>query len=95
MDTNELFAMALQLAGSPWRVERSGFSKDSGLVEQELGFARGSRFGCPVCGSSSPVHDTVEKRWRHLDFFQYRCELGARVPRVDCAEHRARQAALP
>ena len=29
-----------------------------------------------------PVHDTVEKSWRHLDFFQYQTELVARVPRV-------------
>jgi hypothetical protein len=21
------------------------------------------------------VHDTVEKRWRHMIFFQYRCEV--------------------
>lgn len=95
MDTNELFTMALQLAGSPWKVDRSEFSEETGLLELELGFARGSRFGCPECGAMSPVHDTVEKRWRHLDFFQYKCELVARVPRVDCGEHGVRLAEVP
>ena len=33
------------------------------------------------------MHDTVEKRWRHLDFWQHRTELVARVPRVECSEH--------
>jgi transposase len=37
----------------------------------------------------------VVKRWRHLDFFQYRCELEARVPRVDCPEHGVRLIEVP
>jgi transposase len=32
------------------------------------------------------VHDSSQKRWRHLNFFQYRCELVANVPRVWCRE---------
>jgi len=30
------------------------------------------------------VHDTTEKQWRHLNFFQYEAYLKARVPRVKC-----------
>jgi transposase len=37
----------------------------------------------------------VEKRWRHLNFFQYRCELVARVPRAQCATHGVRQTTVP
>jgi hypothetical protein len=29
------------------------------------------------------VHDTIERPWRRLEFFQYRCELVAKVPRVN------------
>lgn len=61
----------------------------------KLDFKVGHRFGCPECGASSPTHDTVSKRWRHLDFFQYRCELEARVPRVDCPEHGVRLINVP
>ena len=39
---------------------------------------------CPACGAQCPGYDAVEKRWRHLNFFQYRCELVAKVPRVNC-----------
>jgi transposase len=41
------------------------------------------------------VHDLVEKRWRHLNFFQYECELVARVPRCRCEEHGVRQVEVP
>ena len=42
---------------------------------------------CPSCGEKCPGYDAVEKRWRHLNFFQYRCELVAKVPRVNCPKH--------
>lgn len=29
----------------------------------------------------------AEKEWRHLDFWQHRPDLRARVPLVSCAEH--------
>ena len=38
-------------------------------------------FECPRCKALFGVHDTIERRWRHLNFFQYRCELVARAPR--------------
>ena len=28
------------------------------------------------------VHDTKEKTWRHLNFFEHECYLTARVPRI-------------
>jgi transposase len=28
------------------------------------------------------VHDTVERRWQHLNFFEHQCFLRARVPRI-------------
>lgn len=41
------------------------------------------------------MHDTVEKKWRHLDFWQHRTELTARVPRVECGEHGVLQIRVP
>jgi len=41
------------------------------------------------------VHDTVEKRWRHMDFWQHRTELIARTPRTKCDEHGVLLAAVP
>jgi transposase len=33
------------------------------------------------------VHDTIERRWRHLNFFQYRCETGGQSA-ADLVSHR-------
>jgi transposase len=86
MTPNELFQAALQLSGSPWQVVRSDFSGQSPILEIELQFSRGSQFHCPQCGQLCGVHDSIQKRWRHLNFFQYRCELVTNVPRVRCPE---------
>lgn len=95
MESNNLFTMALGLVDTPWRVKSSSFSGEPKVLELELDFERGSRFACPECGELCAVHDTVEKRWRHLNFFQWRCDLVARVPRVRCEEHGVRQVQPP
>jgi transposase len=50
---------------------------------------------CPACGEQCPGYDAVEKRWRHLNFFQYRCELVAKVPRVNCPRDGVRLSEVP
>jgi transposase len=52
-------------------------------------------FGCPECAAPSPIHDHVERRWRHLDTCQFRTVLCARVPRVHCATHGVRTTRVP
>ena len=97
MNQNELFSMGLGLA-APWKVvgselrEKEGGGKELSL---EIDFEAGARFACPACGAMCPAHDTVWRRWRHLDFWQHATVLGARVPRVRCGEHGVRQAAVP
>jgi transposase len=69
----------------------------AGRLDLFLEFPRGSRFPCPQpgCGQRQcPVHDTEDKTWRHLDFFQYRAYLHAKVPRVTCPEHGVHQVTL-
>ena len=100
MDDPGLFAMfgaALGLA-SPWQVTSVAFDKEAGKLEIGLGFPRGSRFPCPIegCGEPAcPVHDTIEKSWRHLDFFEHQAFLATRLPRVDCGEHGVHLVAVP
>ena len=92
-----IFGAALGLA-PPWQVTSVEFDKLLGTLEVGLDFPRGARFACPHegCGESAcPVHDTMEKRWRHLDFFEHQAFLAARVPRVDCAEHGVHLVAVP
>ncbi len=88
-ETLDLFKAALGL-GEPWWVTRSDFDVAQGRLDLYLDFPRGARFGCAVAGcdqGSCPVHDTEAKTWRHLDFFQYKAFLHARVPRTRCPEH--------
>lgn len=86
MDANVLFGKALGL-GEGWKVVESEMDVEGRQLKLRLDFAKGLQFACPECGEYCPVHDTVEKRWRHLDFWQHRTELVARVPRVECSEH--------
>ena len=94
MDANVLFGKALGL-GSGWKVVKSEMDVAGRELKIWLDFESGSQFACPQCGAFCPVHDTVEKKWRHLDFWQHRTELIARVPRTHCQEHGILQAAVP
>ena len=50
-----------------------------------INFERGSKFSCPICEKEEcSVHDTVEKVWRHLNFFQYKCFIHFRNPKLKC-----------
>jgi transposase len=97
MDELGLFTAALGLSG-PWRVIRSEFDAEAARLDLYLDFDRGARFACPAkdCAHSGcPVHDTEERTWRHLDFFQHKAFLHARLPRVRCPEHGVRQVSVP
>jgi len=79
-----LFTAALGL-GSPWEVVDVAFDPNQGRIDFHVGFAPGTRFACPQCGTEQqPVHDTRERSWRHLNFFQYQAYIHAPVPRVRC-----------
>ena len=63
-----LFSIGLNLS-SPWKVVKSEFYIPEGSNVRELHIVL------------SP-HDTVDKVWRHLNFFEHPCYLHARVPRL-------------
>ena len=94
MDGKELFQAALGLL-PPWRVEGCCFDEKASRLDIHLNFPRGSSFKCPVCQTAGKVHDTLEKTWRHLNFFQHETHLHARTPRVDCAQCGVHLVAVP
>jgi len=49
-----------------------------------IDFERGSTFACPVCGAESKAYDAETKKWRHLDFWDWKTYMHARVPRTRC-----------
>ena len=95
MTPNELFDAALQLKGTGWRVVSSSFGGQPSQLEIVLEHGSEGRVICPRCGQRCAIYDHVEKRWRHLNFFQYHCELVAKVPRANCAEHGVHQSDVP
>jgi transposase len=95
MRNNDLFQLALGIT-SPWFVASSGFDADKRRLDIQIDFKSGSRFDCPECKAAGcPVHDTVEKTWRHLDFFQHQAFLTARVPRIMCTKCHVKQVGVP
>jgi transposase len=95
VDEKQLFSLALGLS-APWAVAAITFDPDRKRLDLQLAFKPGSRFACPECGEGEcPVHDTRERTWRHLDFFQHEAYLTAKVPRVRCQEHGVRQVEVP
>lgn len=82
MNSIQLFQAALALP-SPWYVQSVEFKKTFGKSQLDIhiAFLKGSKFK-DEDGQDCPVHDTLEKTWRHLDFFQHECYLHARVPRI-------------
>ena len=74
--------MALGLHGTPWQVQEIKLDAASKLLTIRLDFVRGSRFPHPESGELLPAYDTLERTWRHLNFFQFACEIVAPLPRV-------------
>lgn len=95
MDELGLFAQALGLT-NPWQVVDLKFSKEDGRLDLWLDFVKGAKFPCS-CGETveGEVHDTQERTWRHLNFFQYETYLHARVPRVRCGTCGVEQVEVP
>jgi transposase len=82
----KLFEAALNIE-SPVYIDRIEFDKETGELHIHMDFERGGRFVCPVCEEKAcPVHDTTEKTWRHLNFFQYKCYIHFRTPSTKCSK---------
>jgi len=81
-NSTEIFKLALGLT-HPWQVSSVSFEEVNNHQELHiyLSFIKGSKFK----GSDDEeytAHDTVERKWQHLNFFQHRCYLHANVPRI-------------
>ena len=98
METNDLFTAALQLAEPWYveKVEFLPSEADPEELHISINFRRGATFlfyedsedassiitdenGVPV---EFKANDTVERTWRHLNFFQYKTYIHARVPKI-------------
>lgn len=91
----ELFKLALGLE-DPWVVESLVFNPEKKELHIHVGFWSGSRFDCSSCGKKEClVHDTVERVWRHLNFFQFEAFIHCRLPRTGCGDCGIKQVSVP
>jgi len=90
-----LFTAALGLT-PPWEVVSVEFDPARKRLDLGLDFPKGATFCCPECGREGlKARDTERKTWRHMNFWQHETYLTARVPRVECPEHKVRLVAVP
>ncbi|MFO1466053.1 MAG: hypothetical protein U1F35_06390 [Steroidobacteraceae bacterium] len=59
----------------PWFIAGMSFEPSQKKLNICVDFEVGSRFGVAGADGQHPVHDTVTKTYRHLNFFQHECEL--------------------
>ena len=81
----ELFSLALNIE-NPWRIDKIQFDQEKEELNIYVGYMRSSKFLCPKCGKECKLHDTKEKVWRHLNFFQYKTYIHCKLPRTNCKD---------
>ena len=79
--TAKLFEAALGIA-PPWTVASVDFDESAKTLTVLIYFKPRSNFSVARHYRAHPVHDTVTKSYRHLNFFQHECHLQVRTPRV-------------
>lgn len=93
MNSEQLFVAALGLE-IPWEIKSINFDKEEKQLDIHLGFTRGHKFKMPD-GKEYTAHDTVERKWQHLNFFQHKCFLHAKVPRVKQSDGKIKTQEVP
>ncbi len=98
MTQEELFSAAIGIR-SPWYIETINLDLPQGELNITVNFKRGSKFEY-VDEQTGEIgeykaYDTREKKWRHMNFFQYRCYLHARIPRVKLGDGKIKQVKAP
>lgn len=89
MEENSLvlgISKMLKLA-EPWSINEIKINDNLKISEVFIEYSKGSRFLCSECEKMCKVHDSTEKRIRHLDLFEYRCYLVFKLPRTKCNVH--------
>lgn len=90
-----LFKIALNLE-DPWYIASMDFSVEEMQLDIHVDFKPGSRFPCTKCDKPNcSVHDTLNRTWRHMNFFQFKTYIHCRVPRTKCEDCRVKQVKVP
>ncbi len=81
--TKSIFEQALSIY-EPWYIEDIDFNIEQKKLDIFINFRRGSVFRSYDDGYEGEykAYDTVDKTWRHLNFFEHECYLRCRTPRI-------------
>lgn len=86
MFTQQLFELALNIQ-DPWYIKDIQFSAENKRLDIHIDFHKGTVFHYESpqenIKGDFKAYDTVDKQWRHLNFFEHECYLHARIPRLD------------
>jgi len=91
-----LFEQALGLK-KPWYIKDMQFSAEKKKLDIYIDFEKGATFlheEAEIKGEFK-AYDTVDKTWRHLNFFEHECYLHARIPRVKINDNETRVIKAP
>ena len=93
-----LFEQALAIS-KPWYIKSLDFDIDKKQLDIYIDFKKGHKFFYEDNNNDKnghyPVHDTKEKTWRHLNFFQHECYLHCRTPRVKTNDNKTKLVSPP
>jgi transposase len=97
MESKEIFSMALNIC-SPWHMKEVAMIRKEetrpGQIDIYIDFKPGTKFKDST-GTDCPVHDTIEKTWQHLNFFEHTCYIHARVPRIRTSNNKVEMVKVP
>lgn len=84
MEMEALFAQAIGIV-NPWYISTVTFDSEKKKLNIHVDFKKGSLFSYTHEDGEArdyKAYDTVEKTWRHMNFFEHECYLVVRVPRI-------------
>jgi len=67
-----------------WCISSINEETEAGEIHIYLDFPKGTKFKCPNCLKEVTAHDKRVLVWRHLNLWQYKTYIHAKVPRVKC-----------
>ncbi len=93
MDMDELLERVLALP-EPWKITGAELDEATKTVNVLVTYTEPTG-PCPECGMSCKRHDSVERKWRHLDLCNHQTWIVCKIPRVRCGEHKVRTLQVP
>jgi transposase len=76
-----LFQAALGVQ-DPWIISEIRLNEVDHEFHITLDFTKGATFPCPECAQACKAYDSADRTWHHLNFFQFKTYLHARLLRL-------------